>query len=803
METFKLESLRKFTLPFLVSLFAVGTVEAFVTDNESESDSVRAFDNYTRWTPQENDPSPIQFYSDRTYLVRSSAGKSIYVDDKCSSMSFAGGTLQFGSSSQYGYLVLCRQMPDVLEVKNGKGLLLAHGGLVCKAGTSGSRFAMDGILTTKASSAARRVVLSLGDNNSTLRVYSKIVSENNNPLFIGGTNKIATAWHTGNRVELAGDCSDFSKEIRLWTKGMDTSELSGSPELTLAVGGTVLPGKVTVSINGALEPLEGEVVVVDSVEFKGNNWLNCSRSADKTVLGKISVTNVLNVSGGPVKVVPARAPLHDGSFVVLEFPSTSDVDADDFVLLEDYRTEFCTLMLKEDRTHKSLILKYEGLPEPIDYVYQTVSLATLGVSESWSDTTSQAGSGKHYALSSEGMTDEYASATICMPDDVFLYKFPGESLMIDSGCSLKFVTETTEDVVFSCKRLDLMDGSEIKGGSQIPIELDGGVINVSGAVQIGTASGRNITIRSRLSGMGRLWLCGYENGSYPNSAYYLDGNNSAFRGTIDMTMLRNVKTTFDENFSRLYVNASNQLGGNLSELNRKALLLNDYALMNITASFMLEESSNRGIMVEKGAQIYVGEDKQGNKRTFTMETPLSLNGELRKIGAGTLFVKGISAGFGKDGLSESPVEGKNIFSVRSGTLAVGSADAINGVAVKFESGTRLELRPNFGDPDFMRYGIRNDKTSVPFSLGEGVSSLPFSIGVANGKPESGVPFRLGLFTVQNEATALDLVRKVVQGISYPVAGFKCKSVLEIIDEELDTVTFALDYTPIGFCLSIR
>ena len=174
METFKLESLRKFTLPFLVSLFAVGTVEAFVTDNESESDSVRAFDNYTRWTPQENDPSPIQFYPDRTYLVRSSAGKSIYVDDKCSSMSFAGGTLQFGSSSQYGYLVLCRQMPDVLEVKNGKGLLLAHGGLVCKAGTSGSRFAMDGILTTKASSAARRVVLSLGDNNSTLRVYSKI-----------------------------------------------------------------------------------------------------------------------------------------------------------------------------------------------------------------------------------------------------------------------------------------------------------------------------------------------------------------------------------------------------------------------------------------------------------------------------------------------------------------------------------------------------------------------------------------------------------------------------------------------------
>ena len=39
-------------------------------------------------------------------------------------------------------------------------------------------------------------------------------------------------------------------------------------------------------------------------------------------------------------------------------------------------------------------------------------------------------------------------------------------------------------------------------------------------------------------------------------------------------------------------------------------------------------------------------------------------------------------------------------------------------------------------------------------------------------------------------------------IKYPIAGFKSKLV-EIADEEADTVTFAIDYTPIGFCLSIR
>ncbi len=791
-----------------ISMFAIAwflgisTVCGYVTDNETASGTKRAFGDFNSWGAKSGELSSTQFYADGIYEVKGSKGESLFVDDKCSSMSFAGGTLKLGFSTQIGYVYLTRQMPEVLEVKNGEGLYLVNGGLVCRAKARNAKFALDGLLTVDPSSAGR-VSLFLGDDNSTLRVNSKIKSAggNNRPLYIGGTNLLITSWCTGNRVELAGDCSEFNSEIRFWTKGMESGELTASPELTLALGNIVLPCKVTVSMNGQLEPLEGKIAVVDTVHFNGNNWLNCTRGADKISLGKITVRNELAVSGGKVKVAVPRAPLYDGSYPVFEFPSSSAVSKDDFVLKEDHNTEFCTLDFSDDGEVKTLYLKYEGLPEPINYVYQTVTSAVLGGSESWSDGTTAAQSGKHYALSSEGLTDGTVSATLKMPADVYKYEFPGDSLMVDAGCSLKFEQQTSDPVVLSCKRLDLMDGSSVGGGNKIPIELSGGVINIKGTVKIGSASGRRISIKSNIAGLGCLRLCGHDNGTVPYSTYSLEGDNSSFLGSINMTMLKSSETTFAGNFSTLQVASANQLGGALPVLNRTALLLNNCAKLTVTKSLVLEKASNRGIQIQSGAQLLVDKNKNGSF-SFTVETPLSLNGELHKLGVGELVLKGDAMGFGSDGLSENPTASKNIFSVRGGTLAVGSADAINGASVTFESGTKLELRPDFNDPDLMDYGIRNDKASIPFALGDGVSTLPFSIGTATGKPTSGVSFRLGLFTVKSDSDSVTLIRAAVKDIKYPVKGFKNKLV-EAVDEEAETVTFAIDYSPVGFCLSIR
>ena len=436
------------------------------------------------------------------------------------------------------------------------------------------------------------------------------------------------------------------------------------------------------------------------------------------------------------------------------------------------------------------------------YVYQTVAAATLGEgTESWDDGTTLAQSGKHYVLD-VGKIEGATSASISMPTSIntpgAAYQFTGESLTLNSGCSLKFPVEKVDDITFKCKELNLNDGSFLGGGNQSYYTIDGGKMNVSGNVKIRAAAGRNIRLRSDIAGSGCLKLCGWSTGSVPYATYFLRGDNRNFMGVIDMTMDKVASdASFDGKFSILNISSVNQLGGNLPELNRKALILMHYVKLYLADSVTMGKVSNRGVAVMGKAQINVV-----NAKTFTIETPLSLNGELRQLGPGTLVLKGDAIGFGSDGLSEEPTEGKNIFSVTNGTLAIGSVDAINGAAVTFKKGSKFELRPNFDDAEFMKYGIRNVKTSTPFALGEEVEALPFSIGTATGTPPFGVPFRLGLFTVKSDSESVELIRSAVAEIEYPVVGFKAK-VVEDVDEVAGTVTFAIDYAPIGLRISIR
>jgi len=446
------------------------------------------------------------------------------------------------------------------------------------------------------------------------------------------------------------------------------------------------------------------------------------------------------------------------------------------------------------------------------YVYQTVAEATLGEgTESWDDGTTLAQSGKHYVLD-VGKIEGATSASISMPMSIntrnAAYQFTGESLTLNSGCSLNFPVTKTANITFKCKEINLNDGSSVTGPRHSYFTLDGTdagkALNISGTVKIWTGGGKNIIINSNISGFGCLELCGYRTGGpSANAVYYLNGSNSGFIGVIDtnrrsLDNSEGVKTTFTNGFSTLYISTAKNLGGSLPELNRKALILDDYVRLHTTGNVTIKKDSNRGIAVGK-AQISVG-----NAKTFTIETPLSLNGELRQLGPGTLVLKGDAIGFGSDGLSDEPTEGKNIFSVTNGTLVIGSVDAINGAAVTFKKGSKFELRPNFDDAEFMKYGIRNVKTSTPFALGEEVEALPFSIGTATGTPPFGVPFRLGLFTVKSDSKSVELIRSAVAEIEYPVVGFKAK-VVEDVDEEAGTgtVTFAIDYAPIGLRISIR
>ena len=87
-------------------------------------------------------------------------------------------------------------------------------------------------------------------------------------------------------------------------------------------------------------------------------------------------------------------------------------------------------------------------------LYQTTTRAVLGQSEAWSDESTLAVAGKHYAL--EKLSDG-SEAKLGMPTDVETYTFAGESLTIGTGCSFVFTTESKDNIAFICKKMCLMN----------------------------------------------------------------------------------------------------------------------------------------------------------------------------------------------------------------------------------------------------------------------------------------------------------------------------------------------------------
>ena len=445
-----------------------------------------------------------------------------------------------------------------------------------------------------------------------------------------------------------------------------------------------------------------------------------------------------------------------------------------------------------------------------DTLYQTTEKAYLG-SETWNDGSTRAVAGNHYVL--EKLSDGTA-VRLGLPSDVTSYTFDGDSLTIRSGCSFHFLNVAQGGSTFICNNLRMGDGAFIAGNGNnskrtsltVGLKDTSTKLNIEGSVEIRTGSGKNATIYSDITGSGVLKLCGWENGSAAYANYYLRGNNSGFKGRIDTT--RAFQNDAEKSFnsenppSQVDIAGRKNLGGTLSELDSEALVLADYVsfITGNNESIKLEKASNRGVAVVNGATI-------SNAKNFEIETKLSLHGELRKNKTGKLILSGQATGFGPDGTWSKPESQNgyinNVLKIYEGGLVIGSTDVIRSVSVGFAAGTTFELRPDFGNEEFLRYGIRNNTMSEPFKLGSGLTSLPFSIAAAKGKPKSGVPFRMGLFTVHyTKCKQVDMIRQSVAAIQYPIRGFEGKLV-EIVDAATGEVTFAIDYMPKGVHIVVR
>lgn len=343
----------------------------------------------------------------------------------------------------------------------------------------------------------------------------------------------------------------------------------------------------------------------------------------------------------------------------------------------------------------------------------------------------------------------------------------------------------------------------IGSGTDATITAD--VCRVSGAVRFGAYNKSAFGLETSIVGGpdAELNFFGIDSGtSSPDGFYRLQGDNTGFLGKIYLSM---PKFHADYPLARqtLTVSSADSLGGPCDDFTFDALRMDDNSRLRIQGDVNLAASLRRGVFVGDRASIEVQDDW-----TFSMGGTLTLDGELVKSGSGTLilagplkFYSGVSTNqcaLSTDFVSDIPRQGSNVLNVAEGRIGVGGAKSCDGLQIRLESGTGIEIAEDTSDPDLRRYGLYNVKSDVPFVLGEGLSSLPIALVPASSVER--VAATNALVTVAN--ASLSAVKAMMPPRLKPYPGFSYRFV-EIPVEGEGATTIALVREPKGIVLIVR
>ncbi len=384
------------------------------------------------------------------------------------------------------------------------------------------------------------------------------------------------------------------------------------------------------------------------------------------------------------------------------------------------------------------------------------------------------------------------------------YEFPGESLTFKGWCYFYSWGRT-----FTCKKLVIKNNSAVfmgnNGGVTAATRFEGGEICFeSGSIRLASwnNAGRPVVLASYLTGAAELKLSGVTSTSYPRGETYISALNTNFTGviTVDLSNKDAGVTPGEVMCQTLYVNDGRNVGGPLAAFDYKALSLSQYARLVVTNATVVtfEDGFNRGIFIGDVGRLVSSEGQ-----TMCIKRPLTIDGDLRKEGAGVLELAS-EVGFLADGVRTGVIPedaSKRLLSLKEGVLKVSHADAVNGLTVQAASGTKLSLDLDATDSDLIAYGIRNTKTSTPFAVGDGASEVAIEIDLSH-EPDFKAK-TLAVMTVRQDcADAVRSFVKVKKGAN--LQGFPMH--IEKFSEEIDgvaSVVFKAVFAHKGFIVSFR
>ena len=315
----------------------------------------------------------------------------------------------------------------------------------------------------------------------------------------------------------------------------------------------------------------------------------------------------------------------------------------------------------------------------------------------------------------------------------FYDKFQGRSLTINSGVNLSTGNNSplcagffADDLrvagcTFSVWAGDDRAATKAAHHGIRTFRLDGGLTAMDNTATYfrpyGGKNGTIVVIDSQVKGGGTLaFSC--INAATPNGYSYneLTALNTNYTGRIVVThdsyTKDNVSYPNDETCTRLFVADGRNLGGPIPAFKYNSLQVERMSVIIAYQSLTLDQE-NRGVFASGTARFEVQEGC-----TMTVKNPLTLNGTLRKEGAGTLALGG-ALRFGQNDNpadTTAPTADMNQVVVTAGALKVENTQALNGAAVSFEAGTKLVISVDTdATSDFAKFGAINTKSNGGFS----------------------------------------------------------------------------------------
>lgn len=521
------------------------------------------------------------------------------------------------------------------------------------------------------------------------------------------------------------------------------------------------PGSLSLSTPGCILALTNVSCVVQAANVSISSGCRLELQANaEGKCGKLVATSSLTLPSA-LDIRMVGYPQGSACYTLIEGPVGCNLDQVDFTLL--------------------------GVPAvtpgPELKVVKTATTESLQLAwpDGWVQMVKSDSKQKDTGTGQSAMTNRLSWSDGQVPHDNAVYVIPGDSIFRTPYNSLLcefpgdgiVLTGIGGGILYYGKGLSLDGYFKVSTGASVKVWtgqgaqngdclLKANLIQVDGTLNLGSYNKSSLVLDGPLAGSGEIVMDGVD-GSSAYEGYYSFTNNAAstFKGRLRVSLHQKL---IDQGRTNQTFNVNRQIDFGVD---RDAF---DY----------------RGFMIEHGGHVVLNPDgSDGNNYTYTAPANLglyvnslgdinvrmgvgnliwpagwTLNGTFVKRGSGRLALGGSMRFVGANGqLSETPVEGKNVFEWQEGVLQPLVYDALDGARVELTSTSqngyvKLRLAVDFDNANLTRYGIRNAKTKHPFSIAhpDVFPTLPLDLQFPDGHPDE-MEFTVGVLTVDPDAVA--------------------------------------------------